>query len=214
VTASAIDPALQRDLDNLAPAEMLVGYRLISPGDEHALLDEEAASIASSVIAVRSASGAARIVARRLLAQFGYGSVVLPKAPSGAPVWPAGIVGSMTHDDQIAVAAMGLQRDFACIGIDVEPAVPLPPDMLTLVAKPEELRQIANEPLGGKLLFGLKEAVYKAVYPLDGIFLEFQDIAVDLAGRTATTQGGRVVALRYGVSSHVLALAFCRTGAS
>jgi 4'-phosphopantetheinyl transferase EntD len=92
--------------------------------------------------------------------------------------------------------------------------VPLPPDMLTFVAKPVELRQIANEPLGGKLLFALKEAVYKAVYPLDGIFLEFHDIAVDLVDRTATTRSGRVVALRYGISSHVLALAFSRTGAS
>jgi 4'-phosphopantetheinyl transferase EntD len=214
VTASAIDPALQRDLDSLAPAEMLVGHRLISPGDEHALLDEEAASIASSVIAVRCASGAARIAARQLLARFGYGSVALPKAPSGAPVWPAGVIGSIAHDDQIAVAAVGLHRDFACIGIDLEPAVPLPPDTLALIATAHELPQIANDPLGGKLLFVMKEAVYKAVYPLDGIFLEFHDIAVDLFGRTATTRGGRAVALRYDVSSHVLALAFCRTGVS
>ena len=67
------------------------------------------------------------------------------------------------------------------VGIDIEPAVPLPPDMLELIATPQELRKIADDPLRGKLLFAAKEAVYKAVYPLDRVFLEFRDIEVDLA---------------------------------
>ena len=62
-------------MDALALPGLLIGHRVISPGDEHALLDEEAASIASPVIAVRRASGAARIVARQLLAQLGYARV-------------------------------------------------------------------------------------------------------------------------------------------
>ena len=41
-----IDPSLQRELNALAPTGLLIGHRLISPGDEDALLDEEAASIA------------------------------------------------------------------------------------------------------------------------------------------------------------------------
>lgn len=205
---AATDPTIQSEIDGLAPPGMFIGHRLIASGDELSLLDEEAASIPSSVIAVRRASGAARIVARQLLAQFNYGSVAVAKAPSGAPVWPAGIVGSLAHDDEIAVAAVGLRRDFACIGMDIEPALPLPPDMLALVANQEELHQIAHDPLRGKLLFVIKEAVYKAVYPLDGVFLEFQDIATDLAARTATTRSGQTLTLRYSVSSHVLALAF------
>src|SRR3954463_4766449 len=105
-----IGRTLQRDFDRLAPRGLLIGHRLISRGDEDALLGEEGASIPSPIIAVRRASGAARIVARELLAQFGYVSVALPKAPSGAPVWPAGIAGSLAHDDEIAVAAVALQR--------------------------------------------------------------------------------------------------------
>jgi 4'-phosphopantetheinyl transferase EntD len=201
------DPTLARDIAALAVRGLLIGHRVISPGDENALLDEEAASIASPVVAVRRASGAARIVARALLAQLGYANAAIPKGEAGEPIWPAGISGSLAHDDRIAVAAVSLQRDFRAIGIDVEPAVPLAPEMLELIATPQELRRIADEPLRGKLLFAAKEAVYKAVYPLDRVFLEFRDIEVDLVGGTATTRTGHTIALRACVSSHVVVVA-------
>lgn len=203
----AVDPALQRDMNALAVPGLLLGHRLIAPGDEQALLDEEAASIASPVVAVRRASGAARIVARALLAQLGYPRVPLPREASGAPIWPAGITGSLAHDDEVAVAAVGTHRDLHAVGIDVEPAVALPPDMLALIATPQEQRRIADDPLRGKLLFAAKEAVYKALYPLDRVFLEFRDIEVDLAGRKAITRTGRALTLRYCASSRVVVVA-------
>ena len=206
-SGGAADPSLQRDIDALAVPGLLIGHRLILLGDENALLDEEAASIVSPVVTVRRASGAARIVARALLAQLGLPDCAIPKGAGGAPVWPAGIAGSLAHDDTIAVAAVGMQREFGAVGIDIEPAVMLQPDMLELIATPQELRKIADDPLGGKLLFAAKEAVYKAVYPLDGVFLEYRDIEADLAARKAVTRSGRVLALRYCVSSHVLVLA-------
>ena len=210
----AVDPSLRRDIDTVARPGLLIGHRLISPGDEHALLDEEAASIVSPVTDVRRASGAARIVARQLLARLGHARFPLRKGASGEPIWPAGIAGSLAHDDTVAVAAVGMQRDVGAVGVDIEPAASLPPDMLELIATPRELDRIADDPLRGKLLFAAKEAVYKAVYPLDRIFLEFRDIEVDLAGRKALTQTGRVVALRYRISSHVLVVALVEAGGS
>ena len=202
-----VDPALERDLATLAVPGLLIGHRLISPGDENALLEGEAASIASAVLAMRRASGAARIVARELLAKLGYSGIAVPRGPSGEPIWPAGVTGSMAHDDTVAVAAVGAQRDLGTIGIDVDAAEPLPQEMLELVATPQELRGIADEPLHGKLLFAAKEAVYKAVYPLDRVFLEFHDIEVDLAAGKALTRAGRALTLRACISSHVVALA-------
>ena len=70
--------------------------------------------------------------------------------------------------------------------------------MLALVATPHERRRIDDDPLKAKLLFAVKEAVYKAVYPLDRVFLEFGDIEVDLAAGTATTRTGRTLTLRRG----------------
>lgn len=202
------DPALQRDLNALVPPELVIGHRLITAGDEDALLPEEAASIASQVLAVRRASGAARVVVRALFPRLGQDAVPVPRGGSGAPVWPAGIAGSIAHDARIAVAAVGWQRDIPSVGIDIEPASPLPPDMLALVATPRELNKGADDPLRGRLLFAAKEAVYKAVYPLDRGFLEFQDIAVDLEGNKAVTSTGRSVTLRHCVSaSRIVTLA-------
>jgi 4'-phosphopantetheinyl transferase EntD len=203
---TVIDPVLERDMASLVLPGLLVGHRLIAAGDENALLDAEAASCGASVIARRRASGAARIVARGLMARLGVENGLVPKDASGAPIWPAGIVGSLAHDDTIAVAAVARARDFRAIGIDVEPAEPLPTDMLDLVAAPSELRGLAEQPLHARILFAAKEAVYKASFPLDRVFLEFRDITVDLADRSAVARE-RAFALRICVSNHIVVLA-------
>ena len=204
---NAVDPELQRAIAALAQPGILIAHRLISPGDEAALLPEEVKTITTQTLEGRRASGTARIVARQLLAELGHASCALPKGPSGAPLWPEGIVGSLAHDDRVAVAVVALRRNTDALGVDVEPATMLPHDMLELIATSSERRAIADDPSGGRLLFTAKEAVYKAVHPLDGIFLEFQDIEVDLARRKAITRNGRAVGLRYCVSVHLLVLA-------
>jgi 4'-phosphopantetheinyl transferase EntD len=204
------DSALQPALDALAFAGVAIGHRLISPGDENALLPQEAPAFAASVVKVRRASGAARIVARHLLTRLGEHECALPKGPSGAPIWPAGIVGSLAHDARVAVAAIGMRRDVAALGIDVEPAEALPPDLLEMVATPRELRKIGDDPYRGRLLFVAKEAVYKAVHPLDQTFLDHHDVEVDLAGRKAIVRDGRTVELRFCISTHLVVLAFLR----
>ena len=207
MTGGADDPSPKQALDALVVPGLLLGHRVISPGDANALRAAESASIPSSVASVRRASGAARIVARELLARLGFPDAQLPKGAGGAPVWPAGVTGSLAHDDAVAVAAVAVRRDLAGVGIDVEPAGALPADMLALVATPAERRMIGDDLIKAKLLFAAKEAVYKAVYPLDRVFLEFGDIEVDLAAGTATTRSGRALALRLASSSRIIALA-------
>ena len=201
------DAELRRAIAALAPPGLLIGHRVILPGDELSLLDAEAASIAAADIGRRRASGAARHVARGLMARLGHPGHAVLGSPSGAPIWPAGLSGSIAHDDEVAVAAVGLRRDVGAVGIDVEPAVPLPADMLAMVATPRELSAVARDPLQAKLLFAAKEAVYKAVHPLDQVFLEFHDIEADLGRREATTRTGRVLALRYIISPRILVVA-------
>lgn len=204
----AVDPSLQQAIDSLSLPGILIGHRLISPGDELALLEEEAHSIASPLVEVQRASGAARIVGRQLLARLGYAECALPKGRSGAPIWPAGVTGSLAHDDRVAVAAIAMCRDVAAVGIDVEPAELLPPELLDLIATPREQLRICDDPYRGRLLFAAKEAVYKAVYPLDQMFLDHHDIHVDLADRKAVLRNGRVVELRFCISTDLITLAF------
>jgi 4'-phosphopantetheinyl transferase EntD len=58
------------------------------------------------------------------------------------------------------------------------------------------------------VLFTVKEAVYKAVHPLDGIFLDHHDVEVSLGAGTASIRGSRIVPFRYGVGERIVALAF------
>jgi 4'-phosphopantetheinyl transferase EntD len=205
---NATTSALARAIEAMSVPGILVDHRLIAEGDELALLPAEMAAFAGSVLKVRRASGAARIVARTLMSRFGYASCAIPKSTAGMPVWPDGVVGSLAHDATVAIAAMALQRDFQSIGVDIEPAEPLAPDLLDIVAMPKERERIQDDPLRGRLLFSIKEAVYKAVYPLDRMFLDHHDVEVSLVDGTATVRNGRVVRFRYGVASHIVVLAF------
>jgi 4'-phosphopantetheinyl transferase EntD len=202
------DGALTAAMEALAVPGVLIAHRLISPGDEDALMPEEAGAFARAVVSVRRASGAARMVARDLLARFGLPPGPLPRSPEGPPRWPAEVVGSLAHDRRVAVAAVALRRDIESVGIDVEPAEELPPELIKMVATPAERAMIADVRFGGRLLFVAKEAAYKAVYPLDRTFLEHHAVAVDFSKRKASVRNGRTVDLRFCVSTHLLALAF------
>lgn len=206
MTADA-DPLLQAAIAALAPPGVLIAHRRITPGDESALLPPERAAFAASIIKVQRASGAARLVARRLLTDLGHSGIALPKSPSGAPHWPDGIVGSLAHDEHVAIAAVARRRDMASLGIDIEPAEPLADDLLDLVTTPRERSALAD-PFHGRLHFVVKEAVYKAVHPLDGIFLEHHDVQVDFAHRTATVRDERTIDFHYCIEPRLVALAF------
>jgi 4'-phosphopantetheinyl transferase EntD len=191
----------------LAVPGIAVGHRAILPGDEDGLLPEE--TIGSASVKIRRSSGTARILARELLAGAGFKDCAIPRAPSGAPVWPAPIVGSLAHAADVAVAAVAPHREFAGIGIDIEPAETLALD-LTTIATPAERSAVAAYLYGGRLLFVVKEAVYKAVAGLDRIFLGHQDVEVDFPRRKALVRNGRSVEVRFCISTHLLALAFIR----
>jgi 4'-phosphopantetheinyl transferase EntD len=99
----------------------------------------------------------------------------------GAPQWPAGLTGSMTHCDGYCAAALVRATDLASLGIDAEPHGPLPEGVLESVSLPAErdrLRELAETQPAvhwDRLLFSAKESVYKAWFPLTGTWLEFTE---------------------------------------
>ena len=199
------DSRLQDAIERLALPRVLIGCRSILPGDECAVFPEEA--LDSPGLKACRARGAARIVARELLSRPKY---VLPKGRSGAPIWPRGIVGSLAHDSDVAVAAVAPRREFAGIGIDIEPAQALPPELVKTIATRRERLSLDASVYGGRLLFVAKEAVFKAVADLDQIFIDHHDVEVDFTKHEAVIRNGRRVELRFCISTHLLALAFVR----
>lgn len=138
----------------------------------------------------------ARACARDALVQLGLPSQPIPAGPQGNPIWPPGIVGSISHCDGYRVAAVANERDFVTIGIDVEPSKQLPDGVLETIASADEVewvrRWLRDAPTicWDRLLFSIKEAVYKAWFPLTAQSLGFEDanIVVDPACQEFSVQ--------------------------
>lgn len=183
--------------------------RPIQPGDERFLTESEARGLDRAVAEVRRASGAGRDLARTLCRQLGVPVTEIPRTAERYPLWPSGVVGSITHDREFAAAVVAPSELLRGIGIDIEPSEPLQPGICDIVSPPEEMAAFSDIRFGDKALFSIKEAVFKAVYPRDGRFLDFHDVAVTRHARTATTNYRRVVHWRFTTLPRVLAIAWC-----
>jgi 4'-phosphopantetheinyl transferase EntD len=202
--------SLAATLGRLAPPGVLIDHRLISAGDEDALLPAEAVSFERSVLAVRRQSASARIVARELLGKVGVQDFALVRSGMGGLVWPPGLLGSIAHDDEVAIAVIAKSCEFTALGVDVEPARDLPVELIPLVTTPNERQRYPEGLCSSRVFFVVKEAVFKAVYPTDGVFLDFQDVEVDIDSRFARVRNGRVIAIALTTYPRVVAIAFAR----
>ncbi|WDF42824.1 4'-phosphopantetheinyl transferase superfamily protein [Streptomyces sp. T12] len=159
-------------------------------GDEEppntALYPEEEAVVAQAVGKRRREFAVVRSCARRAMEKLGVPPQPILPGERGAPGWPAGLAGSMTHCDGYSAAALVRAADLVSLGIDAEPHGPLPEGVLPVVALPAEadrLRRLAGEHPGihwDRLLFSAKESVYKAWFPLTGKWLDFAEADIDV----------------------------------
>lgn len=120
----------------------------------------------------------ARHCARLAMQQLGVEPVAIGRGERGAPVWPRGIVGSLTHCDGYRAAVLGHSMQVRTIGIDAEPNGPLPEGVLgsvSLAAEQDWLRTVGGDWNFDRLLFCAKEATYKAWFPLTNRWLGFED---------------------------------------
>ena len=129
---------------------------------------------------------AGRAAARSAMADLGLPAVAIPMAPDRAPVWPPGLIGSITHDEEtclavVARATTGLRG----LGLDIEPVKPLEPALWPEICRPSELDDLNRQPgdnpgLWARILFCAKEATYKAHYPLTRTLTDFHALEVTL----------------------------------
>ncbi|MCX2924145.1 4'-phosphopantetheinyl transferase family protein [Streptomyces sp. NEAU-W12] len=146
------------------------------------LFPQEEAVIARAVAKRRAEFTTVRACARDALAKLGHPPAPLLPGQRGAPRWPEGVVGSMTHCPGYRAAVVARADEVAALGIDAEPDAPLPDGVLKGIARPEDLIALAALPAGGpawdRLLFSAKESVYKAWFPVGRRLLDFQEATV------------------------------------
>jgi 4'-phosphopantetheinyl transferase EntD len=128
--------------------------------------------VARAVESRRRAFATGRACARRARAELGVGPVGIACDPRGSPLWPSGVVGSITHCDGYRASAVAWRHQVVCVGIDAEPDRPLSEGVLKHIASDKEIFALhdlisADSTVSwDRLLFSAKEAVYKARYPL------------------------------------------------
>lgn len=154
------------------------------------LFPEEEALVERAVLKRRLEFTTARHCARRALARIGLPPAPLLRDERGAPRWPDGTVGSMTHCDGFRAAAVARRGEIATLGIDAEPHGELPEgvrEVVTVNGEPALLKRLAGdhpEIHWDRLLFSAKESVYKAWYPVTKRWLDFTEaeLSIDVPG--------------------------------
>jgi len=172
------------DLQRLFPPAVVIEVATEADEDDSILHPAEQALMNAMVPARKREFAAGRNAARRALARLGFQNATLPRRPSSHDVlWPEGTAGSISHTRGLRVAACVRTTDLRSVGIDVEEAGPLGADIIDAICLPEEL--LALERLAApfpsdwpRLIFAMKEAAYKALYPLTRHMLTFHDARV------------------------------------
>jgi 4'-phosphopantetheinyl transferase EntD len=178
-----------RVIDRILPTGVAVAECFEDP-PEARLWPEEEVSIGRAVESRRREYTTGRHCARLALASLGVPPGPILTGPNREPMWPAGVLGALTHCDGYRAAAVTVGGEgIASLGIDAELHAALPGGVLDVIARPDELSVLAELAATApgvhwdRLLFSAKESIYKAWYPLARVWLGFEDarLAFDVA---------------------------------
>jgi 4'-phosphopantetheinyl transferase EntD len=105
--------------------------------------------------------------AREARGRLGYPEVPIGRGPGREPLWPAEVVGSITHCDGYRAAMVAPVGVFAGVGLDAEPNAPLDESVIPSIRSGAEVQPVADlyraDPAVAwdRLLRSAKESVYK-----------------------------------------------------
>ena len=178
-------------IERILPPEVATAEAFDDP-PEAVLYPGEEELISRAVDKRRREFRTVRHCARRALGQLGVPPAPVLRGERGEPIWPPGVVGSMTHCAGYRAAAVAHSRGLRgpCgirgLGIDAEPHEPLPEGVLEAIALDgerkhlSELAAVAGSTCWDRVLFCAKETVYKAWFPLTRSWLGFTDAAITI----------------------------------
>jgi 4'-phosphopantetheinyl transferase EntD len=196
------DPAGPREsavIEQIFPAGVACAEAFTDPPDA-GLFPEEEALVAKAVEKRRREFTTARGCARSALAALGVPPAPILAGERGAPRWPPGFVGSITHCAGYRAAAVARARDMLTIGLDAEPDQVLPDGVLAVISLPGERARLGDLAVTApgtcwdRLLFSAKESVYKAWFPLTRRRLGFEDADIIVNPADGTFEARLLVA--------------------
>ena len=167
---------------------------------------EEFSAVEKAAPKRRAEFARGRACAHNVLARLGYAPAPIGRGRRGDPLWPNGVVGSITHCGSYAAAAAAPDDRFSSLGIDAEIHEPLPSGTLQMISNKEELDMIRQLPRDGTwwgiVLFSAKESIFKAWYPIFRTWLGFAEAQVFIDSEGCRFSGKVVSAV--GASGHLI----------
>jgi len=147
------------------------------------LYPEEEEYVKNAVPKRRREFAAGRFCARRALTKFGIKNFPLLVGKNREPIWPHGIVGSISHTQSYCGVAVVQKADIESLGLDVEFPRKLHRDYWNQISTPKELSWINSLPLNRQqenaaLIYSAKECLYKCQYPISKRWLNFHDVII------------------------------------
>jgi 4'-phosphopantetheinyl transferase EntD len=126
-----------------------------------------------------------RYCAIKALEQLGIKDVLIPIGEHRAPIWPEGIVGSISHCDSLTGAIVAKNSDHISLGLDIEEFGRVTPDLWDFVFTQNEKRYLSTLSekeilVQSTAIFSIKEAFYKFQHPLTKIYLDFLDVEINI----------------------------------
>jgi 4'-phosphopantetheinyl transferase EntD len=179
------EPILSTMFAALFP-EGVVAAELRGPGEPSRLKPEEARGVERAVPKRIREFAAGRQCARRALAELGRVDVPIPVAHDRQPLWPPGVVGSITHTAGLCAAVVAEDTRLEALGVDTELAGAVKPELWGTICVADEDAWISalqprERPAAVTFLFSAEEAFYKCQYPLLGERLGFDDLCVTVS---------------------------------
>jgi 4'-phosphopantetheinyl transferase EntD len=126
-----------------------------------------------------------RALARRAIESLGGEVVAVGRGPARQPIWPPGLVGSITHCDGYCAAAVAPSAEWLGLGIDAERLQEMTAGVVARIATADELRRLDerdDRQRATVALFSAKESLYKLWFPIARSWLGFHEAEIDLGG--------------------------------
>ena len=143
---------------------------------------EERAAIANAVAKRQHEFATGRYLSRQAMRALGVPEAPVGRADDRSPIWPDACIGSISHTPTLALAAVAHHDALRGVGVDLEEGDRVVPQLHgKLFTAWERTTYELDDPRCSGLLFSAKEAAYKAVNPLVGQFIGFQEVEVDVA---------------------------------
>jgi len=143
------------------------------------LLGEELSTISEGVALKRRYDlRRGRMAARQAITQLlGPGNYPILRGERGQPIFPASLRGSISHCAGIAIAVVGYADRYRAVGVDIELLAARKLDVGVTIATANERRWLAENPdFPIAILFSAKESIYKAIAPIIGRYIGFQEV--------------------------------------